>query len=244
VPLVRALASGWGSLTRRHPWTAALVPGLLLVLLGLSVFLATLDSVQERDDLMVVDAPVLAWLARNRNRLGDVLLHAVTLVSGPIVLPVLVASAAVLWGLRRRQWWRPFLLLASMLGAGLVALAVKRGVARPRPPLDAQYIPGAETTFSFPSGHTIVTATLCLVAGYLVWSRHATPAGFVLWWAATGAVTAAVGLSRLYLGYHFVTDVVGAVGLAVAVLGVVVTVDRYRALRTGGRLPPVEPARP
>jgi undecaprenyl-diphosphatase len=91
-------------------------------------------------------------------------------------------------------------------------------------------VPGAETTASFPSGHTIGTATLLLVVGYLVCSRRPTAARLV-----TAAVVALVGtglvaLSRLYLGYHFLTDVVAAAALAVAVLGLVMLVDR---LRTG-----------
>lgn len=226
---------------RHHPWAAALGPGLLLMALGLAVFAVTLDSVQEQDDLMLVDEPVLLWLARARSPAGDAVLHAVTLVSGPVVLPVLVGAGALVWGLRGRRWWRPFLLLAATSCAALVSLALKQGVARPRPPLDTQYIPGAETTLSFPSGHTIVTATVCLVAGYLVWSRRATGAVLTVWVAGAVTVTSLVGLSRLYLGYHFVTDVIAAIGLAIAVLGVVVTVDRYRGLRRGDPLPPVDP---
>lgn len=239
--LVRLATASWRAFDTTRPRLGALLPGVVLALLGLATFLVTLDSVQEQDDLMVVDAPVLLWLADNRTAVGDTLLHAVTLVSGPIVLPIVVGAAAVTWGVVRRRWWRPLLLLESMALATLLSLAVKRGVARPRPPLDSQYIPGAETTFSFPSGHTIVSATLCLVAGYLVWSRHATRPVFVAWLAGALAGTAAVGLSRLYLGYHFVTDVIGAVGLAVVVLGLVVMVDRYRGLRRGVRQPPTPP---
>jgi membrane-associated phospholipid phosphatase len=243
VPLVRSARDGWELLGARYPRVAAVLPGVALLLLGLAAFLVTLDSVQEQDDLMVVDEPVLTWLAENRHPVGDTVLHAVTLISGPVVLPFLVAAAAVVWGIYRRRWWRPLLLLASMAVASLLALAVKRGVARPRPPLDSQFIPGAETSFSFPSGHTIVTAALCLVGGYLAWSRQATVRRFVAWVVGTVVATTAVGLSRLYLGYHFVTDVVGAVGLAVVVLALVVMLDRYQAVRRSARPPPAGPGR-
>lgn len=242
--VIRALARAWTLLGERHPRVEALVPGLLLVVLGIAAFLVTLDSVQEQDDLMVVDEPVLRWLAANRNPVGTTVLHTITLITGPVILPVVVCATALVSGARRHRWWRPLLLLESMAIATLVSLAVKRSVARPRPPLDAQYIPGAETTFSFPSGHTIVTAALCLVAGYLAWSRKATLRRLVGWLLGTVVATTAVGLSRLYLGYHFVTDVLGAVGLAVAVLGLVVALDRYRAFRKGFRQPPSAPGRP
>lgn len=93
------------------------------------------------------------------------------------------------------------------------------------------YIPGSETTGSFPSGHTIGTATFLLVAGYLVVSRRRSRGVVVAWLVAGLLGTAAVALSRLYLGYHFLTDVVAASGLAVVVLGVVTVVDRLRVLR-------------
>lgn len=228
----------WTRLNDRFPLPAALGPGVVLLLLGLLAFGVTLDSVQEQDDLMVVDEPVLDLLVRYRNPVGTSILHAITLVSGPIVLPVLIGTGALVWGIRRRRWWRPILMILATGAAVLIASAVKRGVQRPRPPVEARYIPGAETTFSFPSGHTIGTATLCLVTGYLVWSRHPHRRTFWLWVAASAVGTFAVGLSRLYLGYHFVTDVIGAFALAVAVLGLVVAVDRLRGLRRGARLPP------
>lgn len=230
----RALAA-WAAFAQARPALAAAVPGVALIVVGLLGFAVMLDSVREQDDVTVLDEPVLRWLVGIRGPIGTAVLAGITLVSGPVVLPVLVTGAALGWGLRTRRWWRPFLLLCSMATATLLSLAVKRGVARPRPPLDDQYIPGAETTFSFPSGHTIGTATLCLVGGYLVWSRRPTRRGLVLWWTTTALATGAVGLSRLYLGYHFVTDVLAAAALAVAVLGAVVVVDQRRLLRSTTR---------
>lgn len=239
----RTIGARWTALAERQPRLAAVLPGLLLLVLGLLVFLVILDSVQERDDLMLVDAPALAWLVDNRRQFSTVVLYAVTLVSGPGVLPFIIAAVAVGWGLRHRTWWRPLLLIGAMIGSTLLSLLVKDRVARPRPPVESQYVPGAETTFSFPSGHTIGTATLCLVAGYLVWSRRPSTRVLVIWFAASFVVTTAVGLSRLYLGYHFVTDVLAAVALAVGVLGVVVSIDRLHGLRSAAPLPPAEQAR-
>lgn len=214
------------------------VPGLVLVVVGVAAFAGLLDAVQERDDITVFDRPVLAWLVSVRGDTATAVLSAVTLVSGPVVLPILVAAGCLTWGLVRREWWRPLLLVAAMVGSTLLSLAIKGLVARPRPPLDTMDVPGSETTQSFPSGHTIGAATLLLVAGYLVASRRLTARAFVVWIVAAVVGIGAVGLSRLYLGYHFLTDVLGAVALAVAVLGIVTVVDRLHVLRG---LPPGEP---
>lgn len=226
----------------------ATVPGLLLVAVGLAVFAGLLDGVREQDDLTVLDRPVLAFLVDQRGTTATAVLAAITFVTGPTVLPIVVVVACVLWGLVRREWWRPLLLAGAMAGSTLLSVAIKGLVARPRPPLETMDIPGAETTGSFPSGHTIGTATFLLVAGYLACRRRPT-AGRIVAWGVGGALgIAVVGLSRLYLGYHFLTDVLAAIALAVAITGVVTIVDRWRAWKSvhgaAGDLAPDEPLRP
>jgi membrane-associated phospholipid phosphatase len=215
---------------RARPVLWAVLPGVLLVVAGLVLFFGVLDAVREKDDLWDLDQPVLDWLVAHRTTGFTSSLAAITFVSGPTVLPIIVGVGCLVWGLVRREWWRPVLLAAAMVGSTLLGLGAKGLVGRARPPADTMYVPGAETTASFPSGHTLGTATLLLVAGYLVCSRHPSTARIVAWGVATVVGTALVALSRLYLGYHFLTDVVAAVGLAVVVLGVVSVVDR---LHTG-----------
>ena len=221
-----------------QPLLRAVLPGVVLVALGLLVFWGMFDAVQERDDFSLWDRPVLEFLVGVRSDVVTAVLAALTFVTGPTVLPVVVLVACVAWGLHAREWWRPLLLAGAMIASTLISLLVKGLVARPRPPEETMYIPGSETTGSFPSGHTIGTATFLLVAGYLVASRNRTRR-VVVGWLVVGVVgAAAVALSRLYLGYHFLTDVVAAAGLAVVVLGVVTVVDRIHVTRG---LPASEP---
>lgn len=220
------------------PLLRAVVPGVLLAVLGLLVFFVMFDAVLDQDDFALWDEPVLEFLHEARTDAVTTVLAALTFVTGPSVLPIIVLVACVVWGLVRRQWWRPGLLAAAMVGSTLLSLLVKGLVARPRPPEETMYIPGSETTGSFPSGHTIGTATFLLVAGYLVASRHRARRVWAAWLVGGLIGTAAVALSRLYLGYHFLTDVVAATGLAVVVLGIVTIVDRVRVLRG---MPPTEP---
>ncbi|MBN0040137.1 phosphatase PAP2 family protein [Cellulosimicrobium cellulans] len=205
-------------------------PGLLLVLVGVAGFALLLDAVRDQEDLWRLDDPLLAWMVAHRTPVATGVLTVVTTVSGPFVLPVLVAFGCVVWARRAGTWWEPGLLAGAMVLATLVSTVLKALIARPRPPDVSMVVAGVERSFSFPSGHTIGAATLVLVGGYLVWHRHHDGRVLAVWAAASVVVTGAVALSRLYLGYHFLTDVLAGLSLAVAVLGVVVAVSRVRDL--------------
>jgi len=228
------------ALLRTDASRASFAVGVSLVVIGIAGFLGVLDAVREMDDLASLDTPVLEWLASVRSPGLTAVLTAVTTVSGPVVLPILVAVGGLGWGLWRREWWHVLLLLGAMVCSSAVAVTVKLVVARPRPPLDSQLVPGLESTYSFPSGHTAGAATLVLVLAYLLWVRRPTARSLLAWSVVSVVAIGAVALSRLYLGYHFVTDVAASAALGVAVLGAVVLVDRAhqaRALRSTGSRP-------
>lgn len=207
----------------------AVAVGLVLVVLGTAGFLGVFDAVQENDDLAALDQPALAGLVAARSEPVTLILTVITTITGPSILPFVVLAAALAWGLIGKQWWQAGLLAAAMIVSTLVSVTLKKVIGRPRPPVDTMSIPGLESSYSFPSGHTIGTATLLLVVGYLAWIRRPRPASLAIWLLVIVAGVGVVALSRLYLGYHFVTDVVAAAALAVAVLGAVVVVDRRRA---------------
>lgn len=210
-----------------------LLPGLLLVVGGLVAFFVIFDAVHERDDLSSLDTPVLEWLADNRSQTATTVLTWVTNLFGPVVLPIVVALGALVWARVSHSWRDPLLLIGAMLASTALSTIIKAVVARPRPPEGLMTVPGVESSFSFPSGHTIGAATLVLVSGYLVWTRHHSRRVAVVWTVASVVIVGVVAFSRLYLGYHFVTDVLAAVSLAVAVLGGVIIAYRWHARAVG-----------
>ena len=220
-----------GAWLRQRPVVWVLAPGIVLMVVGLVVFGVVLEAVLDAEELWALDQAVLAWMVDHRSDALTAVLAAITFVTGPVVLPIIVAVGCGVWVRVRREWWRPSLLALAMIASTLVGLAVKGVVGRARPPAETMFIPGAETTASFPSGHTLGTATLLLVAGYLDASRNPTRGRIVGWAVATAVGTGLVALSRLYLGYHFLSDVLAASALAVAVLGVVCAVDRWHVWR-------------
>jgi membrane-associated phospholipid phosphatase len=121
-------------------------------------------------------------------------------------LAILTTLALVILLLARRWLWALLLLLATGV-AELFMAVLKLLVARPRPPLEDARI--VEAGFSFPSGHATAAATFYGTLAYLL-IRCMSPD----WLKALIGVTAAlivlaVGVSRIYLGVHYPTDVIG-----------------------------------
>ncbi|WP_291381477.1 phosphatase PAP2 family protein [Demequina sp.] len=213
------------------PTIRALLPGLLLTAAGAFAFWRVLDHFLDRDDIYLLDQPALNWLASIREDWLTAVLTWITNAFGPGILPILVGVACAVWGKVSGGWRDPLLLVSAMAMSTVIAVVVKMIVARPRPAGSLQVIPRLEASYSFPSGHTAGAATLVLVAAYLLW-RHRRNGRSLAWWlvASTGII-ALVGGSRLYLGYHFVTDVLAGVCLGVVTLGVVVAASRRLDLR-------------
>ena len=215
----------------RSPMVRALFPGLLLTAAGVGAFVAVLNQFLEKDDLYFVDQPVLEGLARERTPWLTTVLTWVTNAFGPGILPILVGVACLAWWLATKRWRNPALLMGAMVTSTVIAFVVKAIVHRPRPPARLQVIPGLETSFSFPSGHTAGAATLVLTLAYLVWSGLRGRRRLMALAVGSVLIIALVGGSRLYLGYHFVTDVLAGACLGLVTLGLVVATSGWLDLR-------------
>jgi membrane-associated phospholipid phosphatase len=95
----------------------------------------------------------------------------------------------------------------AVLGANFVNEAMKLFFHRPRPePWFGYPLP---PTYSFPSGHSFVSFCFCLCLAEIL-MRHGWPlVGKVAIWSAALGCTLTIGLSRVYLGVHYPTDVLG-----------------------------------
>jgi len=154
-------------------------------------------------------------------------------VFGPIALPIIVLVVLIAWIVLARHLWRPLLLAGGMIFGLVLVQVLTRLVRRPRPPVDLMLF-GKDTTYSFPSGHVTGTADFLLLMGYLLVSRNPTVRRIVV-----ASVVAVVGIvsqvfSRMYLGYHWFSDTLAALCLAMVVVGSVIAVDTWRTVRIPG----------
>jgi undecaprenyl-diphosphatase len=208
--------------------------GLLLATLAVGMVLAAAltaaagavyEAVAESDGVAGLDQPVLAAAVAARTPGLDSAVTAYTNLGGTTGMPLLAGAVAAGLALAWRRWTPVVLVAVTAAGSVLMTVAGKAVVGRTRPPL-SQAVPPFEHSFSFPSGHSLNSMAIAGIVAYLLlrrlertWSRALTVVLAVLF-----ATT--MGLSRVYLGHHWLTDVLVAWALALAWLAVVVTAHR------------------
>lgn len=198
-----------------------------------SSFVSTALSLVLSRAITDYDPQISALLRAFRTPAVTRLLWGATVLADPRVIPLLAIAAAlllVMWGRRAEAG----LLVVTLSGGLLLQELTKLAFSRPRPPVAFSLIT-EPSSFSFPSGHAF---TSLLFAGVIV---------FALWRAAPGLrarlatlfvaalCTGAVGLSRVYLGVHWASDVIASWSLALAWLSVTcgcyLMLSRYRGMR-------------
>jgi membrane-associated phospholipid phosphatase len=204
-----------------------------LMILGAVLSVLILADVLYEGGLSAVDEPARSWLLGLRSEPLTTVMIVLAVVFGPVALPIIVLVVTVAWGLLAKHAWRPILLAAAMLcGVGL-AQVIGRSVDRQRPPVDLMLF-GADHTFSFPSGHVLGASDFLLITTFLIFSRRSNPKAAVLGFVLAGVGVFFAAVSRLYLGYHWVTDAMASVSISLVILGAVMAVDTWRTARIPG----------
>jgi membrane-associated phospholipid phosphatase len=211
-------------------WITMLVGGVLVVimaLLGAEVY----DNVVDDAGLTSLDQPALSLAESLRNPGLDAAVTAFTNIGGGIGMPIL-ATILTAWLTFLSRTWRPVILVGAAAAVSTTATTVgKRLVGRTRPD-HADAVPPYETSPSFPSGHTLNTTVVIGVLVYIMCLQ------FEMTWARITAIVAgavfiiAMGLSRVFLGHHWMTDVMAGWFLGLAWVGIVILAHRlFHVLR-------------
>ncbi|MFE4194775.1 phosphatase PAP2 family protein [Paenarthrobacter sp. NPDC056912] len=235
-PVGRALARGAEWVTRLLGPYAALVITLVVGLaIAASLALAfgeVYESVTEADGVAGLDDPALAAAKSIRSPALDVAVTAYTNIGGTVGMPLIAVGIMIFLATRRRSWTPVILMLAAGLGSLLITIVGKPIFGRSRPDL-ADAIPPYEHSASFPSGHSLNSIVIAGIVAYLIILRLETTRARVITVLVASVFAATMGLSRVYLGHHWLTDVLAAWAIGIAWLAVVITAHRlYITVRT------------
>ena len=141
--------------------------------------------------------------------------------SGYVVAPIALLIAGVLYfGLHYRQ--QAFLLIVVIAGTALLNKVLKIYFKRERP--EIHRIMDANG-FSFPSGHSMMAFALYAIIAYIVWRNVKTTVSRFLLILFTAFMIIIIGISRIYIGVHYPSDVVG--GFVASALWVTIAISVY-----------------
>jgi undecaprenyl-diphosphatase len=211
-----------------------LLAGLLLLTLSAWAFGALAEEVVEGDTHL--DTRFADWLHQNASPGWTSFFERVTwLGNGPVLVVVTLAAGVVLW---RKRWLTDLvLLILAGVGTQILTVGLKQGFERERP-----FFPNplaSATSYSFPSGHASVSLAVYGTIGFIAARHLSDRRARVAVLAAAAVLVGLIGFSRLYLGVHFLSDVIAGFSLGLAWVALcVVLLDlrvRLRARRQTAR---------
>jgi undecaprenyl-diphosphatase len=194
--------------------------GVLLTLAFVYYFFRIFQDLVGVDPLIQSDLRFINLLLIFRNpSLNHFMLFVSYLGSGPVIIAGLLATIIFLAALRR--WHYVITLLISVIGGEMFVWLISNIVDRPRPALVNALTP--QTGYSFPSGHTFVALSFYGLVAYFLFRAVKRWSVKILLIFLAIFVVAAIGLSQIYLGAHWPTDVLGSLAAGAAWLTVLIT---------------------
>ncbi|NUS35393.1 MAG: phosphatase PAP2 family protein [Pseudarthrobacter sp.] len=205
-------------------WLTMIIGGTVVVMMALAGAEVYADVVG-KEGLANLDVPALQYAESLRNPGLDAFVTGFTNVGGGVGMPIL-ASILTAWLTFVSRTWRPILLVGGAAAVSILATTFgKKLVGRTRPD-HAEAVPPYEDSPSFPSGHTLNTTVVIGILLYVLCLQ------FQLLWVRITAITAgiifiiAMGLSRVFLGHHWFTDVMAGWTLGLAWVAIVILAHR------------------
>jgi len=215
----------------QNPVAFAVLVGAALVYVGALVS-GLAEDVLDSDSIVLADSWLAHWLAAHRTSVGIGVFDAITFLGNwEVAVVVLVAAVVLLWNRRRRS---ALAMIVAATGSQIVVSLGKVGFGRPRPPAVLAVITRLDA--SFPSGHSSISVALYALGFYLLFRSARSPRLKRLWLALAFLFPLLIGFSRLYLGAHYLSDVLGGWGVglwwSILVVGVPDFVRRRSAANT------------
>jgi undecaprenyl-diphosphatase len=214
------------------PVLAILIAGALLTAWAGDGFIDLAERVHANNSaLEKIDTSIHDWAIRERSSGATTFFTIMTIVGGPLGLAVLLTIIAVILAIKHRWRWLVYLAFTAG-GGGVLNLELKRYFARARP--DVAEMLRRANGYSFPSGHAMGSAVAFGALSYLAFRA-------IRSWPAKAAVIAflytllaSVALSRVYLGVHWISDVLA--GVTAGTVWTTTTTVAYETVRRIRRL--------
>ncbi|MFE7797932.1 phosphatase PAP2 family protein [Nocardia sp. NPDC057440] len=209
------VAAGMLQTGRRYLSAALCVGGLLIAFAIFAI------QVSDNGWLTGGDTPTRSWFVAHRTPWMDTAARVITTLGSPGVAITLAALIGAWLSWRARSALPIIVIVATGAAASATSTTLKLVVGRARPPIETQQV--ITTDYSFPSGHATSTSALVGITVAILVLGHGRRF-LALLSAVAALLITMVAASRLYLGVHWLTDVIAGalLGTAYAVIGATV----------------------
>ncbi len=212
-------------LTPDEKFGLGLTIGTLVFSVFIYLFLKTLSGFFAQEVWVMTDLRVLNIVKEFRTPVvSEIMIFITSFAKKEVVIVGAIAVSILLYLLKR--WYYALSLVFSISCGEIFTYILKNMIARPRPPLDLALL--QEKTFSFPSGHAFVAVSFYGMLCYFAFrglkkKKLRIPVLLLL-----TTLILSIGLSRIYLGVHWPSDVLAGLVSGVAWISVVITFIEIR----------------
>jgi membrane-associated phospholipid phosphatase len=194
--------------------------GVLFLSVATWIFADLAEDVSTGDPLTITDVRFSNWLHVRATRPLTIFLLAVTHLHSTLGVTVMTLAVCIyLWRRQLRNWL--FTLIVTVYGGMLLNFWLKGVFQRARPHFDDAIL--TLTNYSFPSGHTMMATVFYGALSAIIFSQVRAWRWRVLAIVVSLVLIALVGFSRIYLGVHYLSDVLGAIAEGAAWLTLCLT---------------------
>jgi undecaprenyl-diphosphatase len=183
---------------------AFLTVGVIVGFISVGVF-ALFAAAVARGLTQSIDEGTLQWFEGHRTPARtEVMIEITTLGNGAVLVVLVLACCVFLWQTRHR--WSVYLLILGTLGGKILNDLLKEFFDRPRPSVVVHV--DTVSSMSFPSGHAMVSLIVYGSVAYLVGRLEPTSRLRTTTWVFAAIIILMIGISRMYLGVHYPSDVI------------------------------------
>jgi membrane-associated phospholipid phosphatase len=194
--------------------------GFVLSLVSLWIFWSIAEDVYANDPIVQFDLAMANELHAQATSTSTLIYFLISYVGGQgsSIVGIIIAIVFIV----RRQWSNLTFWVVTLTGGAILNSALKNVVARPRPTFADPFF--VEMTYSFPSGHSMISLITFGMLAYFLWLAIPNRYARILISFVTTLLIVLVGISRMALGVHYFSDVIAGFAAGGIWLGVCIFV--------------------